>query len=83
MCGNPAYAEMRFNPAKGVLSESFDVPVEKARADDGVCGPEAVLFEPQIVPVVAGRAIVKGGWIAFQVAGFSAAGLLFLSWLLR
>ena len=83
MCGNPAYAEMRFDPAKGRLSEVFNTGVEAARSESGVCGPEAILFEPQIAPVTVGKAVVGGSWLAAQMVAFGTAGLLFIAWLLR
>lgn len=82
-CGNPAYADFTFEPSKGRVSEAFNTPIEKARDESGLCGPEAILFEPQIVPVTVGKGIIHGSWLAFQIVGFGAAGLLFISWLLR
>lgn len=60
MCSNPAYAEMRFDPARGRLTEQFNVPVGEARSDVGVCGPEAILFEPQMLPVTVARGVYSG-----------------------
>jgi hypothetical protein len=74
---------MTFEPASGRLIEHFDTPVSKARAQDGLCGAEAILFEPQIPPVVVGKAIVSGSWTAFRLVIFGAALLLFIGWLLR
>src|SRR5881392_3546845 len=45
MCGNPAYAKQSFDPARGRYSETYEVEVTHARTDDGLCGPEAVLWE--------------------------------------
>jgi hypothetical protein len=83
MCGSPAYAEMRFDPSKGVLAEQFNVPVADARSETGVCGPEAILFEPEFAPIAVGKAVAKGGWYMVRLVAFSIAALLFLSWLLR
>jgi hypothetical protein len=83
MCGNPAYGEFKFEPSRGALSEQFDVPVAKARSDDGLCGPEAVLFEPVPHPVAIAKGAVRGSWLAIRAVAFGIAALLFLSWLLR
>jgi hypothetical protein len=82
MCGNPAYAEPSFQPAKGAYSEAFNTPVALARADDGLCGPEALLFEPQIAPIAAGAAVAKGAWLVFRIATVGTAAVVFLGWLL-
>lgn len=73
MCGNPAYAEMRFDPSKGVLAEQFNVPVADARSDTGVCGPEAILFEPQMLPVV----IARGAYAGVRTVVLSITAALF------
>jgi hypothetical protein len=74
---------MRFNPAKGILAESFDTPVDTARADEGLCGFEGLLFEPQRLPIVAGKVIVAGSWLGFRIFILGIVGLLVIGWLLR
>lgn len=45
-CGHLAYTSQSYSPVDGALSVSIAVPAKAARADDGLCGPEATLFEP-------------------------------------
>lgn len=82
-CGNPAYAEPSFKPHSGIYEEAFFTSVAKARADDGLCGPEALLFEPKPTPATIGVATIKGSWLALRIAIFGIVALLFVSWLLR
>ena len=60
MCGNPAYAEQSFDPASGDYSESYRTKAEAARAEDGLCGYEALLFEPKSLLAVAVSGARKG-----------------------
>ena len=83
MCGNPAYAEMRFSPAKGVLTEAFNITVDDARADQGLCGAEGILFEPQIAPAVIGKAVISGAWLGVRYLIFGIVAFLVVAWLLR
>lgn len=83
MCGNPAYSEFHYEPSTGKVIEDFDVPVAKARSADGLCGPEAILFERQAITVAVTKGVAVGSWYALRVAVFSVAALLFLAWLLR
>jgi hypothetical protein len=46
-CGNPAYYSQAFEPSSGRYSIAHDTPASEARADSGLCGPEALLWEPQ------------------------------------
>jgi hypothetical protein len=82
-CGNPAYAKARFDPAKGVYEESFFTSAIEARAKDGLCGPEALLFEPRTLPAIVGKALVTGTWIAWQATALVIVALFLLAWLLR
>ena len=74
MCSNPVYAVQDFNPATGQYSERCETTVVEARADNGLCGPEALLFEPHgtVVPLL--RGLFKGAKIGWVVAilGFTA-----------
>lgn len=45
-CGHLAHSRQFFDPASGSLSQKIDVTPAAARAPDGLCGPEAALFEP-------------------------------------
>lgn len=78
MCGNPAYSEFSYAPATGAVSEVFDVPVAKARGADGLCGPEAILFEALNVPQLA----VGAAWISAKVIWFGAVGAVLAIFLL-
>jgi hypothetical protein len=75
MCGNPAYAEPSFEPSKGAYSEAFNVPVAAARADDGLCGPEALLFHPLDGLTEAAKGIGKGVW---SVLAYASGGIIVL-----
>lgn len=61
-CSNPAYAEQSFDPARGVYSETFSTPISSARSDDGLCGPEALLFEPRGFIAFVTRNLGRGAW---------------------
>jgi hypothetical protein len=79
MCGNPACSEQSFEPSTGDYSIKHPVPVAEARADGGLCGPEALLFEPigWLVP------FLRGTWRGVTSAYFVAVGGLILAvWLL-
>lgn len=53
MCSHLAYTDTAFNPVDGEMSYRVEVPASKARAPDGLCGPEAALFEPKpVVPEI-------------------------------
>lgn len=64
-CGNPAYAEPRFEPSSGTYAEAFSTPIKSARSDDGLCGPEALLFETQSLPVFVARSVGNGIKVAY------------------
>ena len=46
-CSNPAYYSQTFEPSRAAYSIAHDTPLERARSDEGLCGPEALLWEPQ------------------------------------
>lgn len=46
-CGNPAYYEQSFAPASGRYSIDRNTSFDDARSEGGLCGPEALLWEPQ------------------------------------
>jgi hypothetical protein len=75
MCGNPAYAEQKFEPSTGSYSESFFTPVSTARAADGLCGPEALLFEPLGSLVETAKDIGNG---ARTVLAYISGGIIVL-----
>lgn len=45
LCGHPASVRQTFDPVEGHIVEEVHSPALRERADDGVCGPEALLFE--------------------------------------
>lgn len=45
-CGHPVYTDHAFNPARGKLAVKLATNVEDARGPQGLCGPEALLFDP-------------------------------------
>lgn len=82
-CGNPAYAEPGFNPAAGTYVEKFTTSVAEARSEDGLCGPEALLFEPaapfvRTIPVVKQtmRALALYVLVALSFVGFITIAVL-------
>lgn len=46
-CSNPAYYRQAFEPSSGSYKINCDTPVSEARSEHGLCGPEALLWEPQ------------------------------------
>jgi hypothetical protein len=75
-CGNPAYAEQKFEPSTGAYSESYFTPVATARSDEGLCGPEAVLFAPH-APVLA---VAKSVGVNIKTAvAYACAAVIVLS----
>jgi hypothetical protein len=46
-CGNPAYYSQSFEPSTGKYRIDCATPQSIARAEDGLCGPEGLLWEPQ------------------------------------
>lgn len=46
-CSNPAYYRQDFEPSSGSYKVRCDTPVADARSEGGLCGPEALLWEPQ------------------------------------
>ena len=77
-CENPVHWEMRYDATAGELAGKTDrVTTTEARAEDGLCGPEGLLFEPY-------QWWRKGfRWIARlhpEVQNWVLAGLLFLVW---
>lgn len=63
-CGHLAYSRQTFSPVDGKVSAETLTSPEKARAADGLCGPEGVLFER--IPVVA--YVKSGAAVAFLAA---------------
>lgn len=67
VCTNPAAQELRIDPVKGNISEKSR-PALEARDGTGLCGPEAVLFEPLTRFQLARDGLLKGlGNVALTV----------------
>ncbi len=46
-CGNPALTEARFEPHSGQFAEISKIGLAVARSENGLCGPEGLLFDPK------------------------------------
>lgn len=77
-CASPAYSDHSVDFVAGVVAESPVVSAATARAHDGLCGPEALLFDPKTVaqrvipPVVYIGGTVFAG--AMVLLGLQALG---------
>ena len=71
-CGNIAYAVQGFEPATGKHSLDYRTTYAEARGEDGLCGPEALLFESkppaEIVARKVGNAVRTVVAYAFAVS---------------
>lgn len=78
MCGNPAYSEQKFEPSTGEYIARHWTPVADARSDNGLCGPEALLFQPNSYAKVVFNGLKRGGGdvIAAIAALCLGAGIL-------
>lgn len=82
-CSNPAYAKQFFDPTMGRYLEMFETEVDAARAEDGLCGPEAILWEDMSLPQAYWREAQsfvekRPWWTLFAVVGlWWAISLLF------
>jgi hypothetical protein len=79
MCSNPAYLVQEFSPATGEYSEKSRTDVKEARDDTGLCGPEALLFEPRTTfqrTVIAAVTSKPGLWTMFILGAAVLDGLL-------
>ena len=78
MCGSPAYAVQKFSPSTGEYSSRSETSPEVARSEDGLCGPEALLFEPQSFLHIAAIGIKSGlgNIVAALAAVCLGAGIL-------
>jgi hypothetical protein len=78
ICSNPAYYRQEFEPSSGRYKINCDTPVADARSEVGLCGPEALLWEPQSKL----RAALNGAGRQMEAHPFLCAaaviGLLFL-----
>lgn len=68
ICGHLAYTQRRYDRSAGKFVEEAETSTDEARADDGLCGFEAIMYEPKFGPVKVwtGRAgaAVSAAWLA-------------------
>lgn len=69
-CSNPAYYRQAFEPSSGSYKINCDTPVAEARSEGGLCGPEALLWEPQSKL----SAVVRGVGRQMEAHPFIVAG---------
>lgn len=77
VCTHPAAGEIKVSPISGKAKATY-LAAEKARAEDGVCGPEGALFDARSAPgqiVVAFLSSRTGLW------GLFIAGAILIDWL--
>lgn len=80
-CGHLAYSQQSFDPVAGRISEAVHVPATTARAPDGLCGTEAVLYEPVALfnpPTLkaVGSVTLKGVIYSLATVGLFALGYI-------
>ena len=78
-CANIALVTQEFEPATGRYREVVTAKVDEARSDDGLCGPEGLLFESRSASSLAWEAVggkVKDG-VAYTALAIILGSLLF------
>jgi hypothetical protein len=76
VCDHNVYTKRRFDPAAGRLVEENETSREQARGPDGLCGPEAILFEPASAFSVAAHRVMQSVPGRIAAAGVVGAALL-------
>jgi hypothetical protein len=79
VCTHPAVSQITVDPVTGSVKSS-PLDAEKARAEDGACGPEGALFDARSLPgqvFIAFLTSRPGKWILFL------GGVIVLDALLR
>jgi hypothetical protein len=61
-CNHPLFWQMNGNPAAGSFSARSLISTGTARAESGLCGPEAELFEPRNVASRVWRSLKPYLW---------------------
>ena len=56
-CSNAAYYSQAFDPVSGNLSICYNTPLAVARSENGLCGPEALLWTPLSKPRALSRMV--------------------------
>lgn len=77
-CMNPVMAEQSFDPATGRYRETYSVLTRAARTEAGLCGPEALLFEPRSEGALAVEDAGRASWAVIRVALLAVAAMVFL-----
>lgn len=77
-CTHPAVTEVKVSPISG-NTKIIPVDAEVARAESGICGPEAALFDPRSVPGQIAVAVItsRSGQITLVLAALLVGALLF------
>ena len=78
-CANIALIRQEFEPATGRYRETPHVPVDEARSDAGLCGPEGLLFEsrsPRSLAWEETRGMIADG-AAWAFAAMAVALVIF------
>lgn len=74
-CSNPAYYRQSFDPASGRYSIELETKVEFARSEQGLCGPEGLLWEPASKPMAILTALGRQMEAHPFLTAFSCVGL--------
>jgi hypothetical protein len=77
-CTHPAAGEINVSPVSGKISAVYH-DAEKARAEDGACGPEGALFDARSLPgqlAIGFLTSTVGKWTMFFAVAFAADMLL-------
>lgn len=75
VCGHLAYTKRHFDPTQGKFIEAAEVDAADARSEDGLCGPEAILFDSK-------WHLPKRAALAWKLAPVAVAGGLVGYWML-
>lgn len=79
VCTHPAVSKIGMDPVSGTASVDY-LAAEKARAEDGACGPEGALFDARSLPGQVAVLILSKAWGRW---GLFIAGAVALDMLLR
>lgn len=71
-CTHPAVVSRKVDPVRGKVSEIAREALG-VRGADGLCGPDAVLFEPRALHKIAAESVSRG--LGRVIAGTAAIGL--------
>lgn len=79
VCNHPAVAEVRVDPVTGTAKLEPTISPADARAEDGPCGPEGLLFDTRSVPATVLVALLSsdGGRLLVGLTALIGAATLF------